>query len=344
MSRARLTGLLALVPAVLVLASCDSQPAAEENVARSVVERGPVTMTVSVEPRLAQVGDSVRVEVVVQTPEDFVVQLPSAASLGELAVRAMDSPEPRLAPAGGQVWRRTFTVDALGAGPLQVPPLEVQFARRPQDPQADVLFDQSLRSDDLQVEVRSALTDEDNVMQPRDITGTVLPEHTWGELARAGVWPVVATLAVVALVVGVLVAWRRRRMRPAPPILPEVWALRALDELAAEDWFGTGRAREFYYQLTEIVRVYIERKFALAAPEMTTPEFLAALARERTTLPYDTERLRVFLEACDLVKYAALRPRREDADAALETARAFVQTTAASELASRAAVAGGQAA
>jgi hypothetical protein len=46
-------------------------------------------------------------------------------------------------------------------------------------------------------------------------------------------------------------------------------------------------------------------------------------------LPYDALRLRVFMEACDLVKYAAFAPRSEDATDALLTARAFIHATAA---------------
>jgi hypothetical protein len=118
-------------------------------------------------------------------------------------------------------------------------------------------------------------------------------------------------------------------MRPPPPILPEVWALRALAELASYDWVEYARVREYYYRLTEIVRSYVERKFGLAAPDRTTEEFLGMLARRRSALPYDAQRLRDFLEACDVVKYAALEPRREDADGALATARAFVHATAA---------------
>ena len=81
------------------------------------------------------------------------------------------------------------------------------------------------------------------------------------------------------------------------------------------------------------MRGYIERKFALAAPEMTTEEFLLTLARDRGALPYDSGRLRDFLEVCDLVKYAAVRPARDDAEQVLGTARAFVHATAAAGLA-----------
>ena len=61
---------------------------------------------------------------------------------------------------------------------------------------------------------------------------------------------------------------------------------------------------------------------------MTTQEFLRTLARNRSALPYDPERLRAFLEACDIVKYAAYRPLPKDAEEAMRAARAFINATA----------------
>ena len=74
-------------------------------------------------------------------------------------------------------------------------------------------------------------------------------------------------------------------------------------------------------------------RFRLRAPEMTTEEFLTALSRDRSAVPYDAGALRSFMEACDLVKYAALEPRAEDAAAALGAARTFVEQSAAAAVA-----------
>ena len=118
-------------------------------------------------------------------------------------------------------------------------------------------------------------------------------------------------------------------MRPAPPVPADVWALRALSALADAGWLERYGYKEYYYRLTEIVRAYVERQFGLAAPEMTTEEFLNELSRARGSVPYDASKLRGFLEACDIVKYAAFAPTSEDADGALATARSFVRSTAA---------------
>ncbi|MBN2446132.1 MAG: hypothetical protein JXO22_05380, partial [Phycisphaerae bacterium] len=86
---------------------------------------------------------------------------------------------------------------------------------------------------------------------------------------------------------------------------------------------------EYYFRLSEIVRAYIEARFLIAAPDMTTEEFLSTLARGDAILPGEhVGRLRPFMEACDYVKYAALTPDVDAAVQALGTARNFVQTTA----------------
>jgi len=329
---------------LLLLAGCHKPPPPPD-VLRTEVERGPLKLIVEAEPKEPWVGDTITLTVRVQTPDDQLVRFPAAADFGELSVTVDAAREPQPAPAGGLDWRQTYSISALTGGPLQIPPTVIRYGRKPADPSARVDFTNELASASLTIPVQSALTPQDSVTQPRDITGTLaLPRARW----PAWRWATVIGAAVALLAATVWLARIiRRRLHPAPPpLLPEIWALRALAELEAREWFESGRVQEFYYRLSEIVRAYIERKFDLAAPEMTTEEFLGMLLRQRGALPYNPDRLREFLEACDVVKYAAFHPRLEDAENALRTARAFVDATAAAASAAAAtqATTGGQAA
>jgi len=319
----------------LIAPGCNRATPRQPDVVRDVAQRGPLTLTVEAEPPHVQVGDAITVRVRVETSGEYEVELPTIEAFGELEARVTESSEARPGPQG-LIWRRTFQLEPVTSGTLEVPSLAVRYWRRgstaatqPTPGLVTQPAGNELLSRPLKIEVRSVLTDKDDPRHPRDITGTLLPPmpplKPWQWAALVG-----AVLAAAAGIFGLWKVVRHRLRRPSPPILPEIWALRALEELGAQDWFVDGRFRDFYYRLTEIVRCYIERKFGLAAPEMTTEEFFAHLQRGRLTLPYDAERLRTFLTACDLVKYAALRPRREDADAALRTARAFIHATAAS--------------
>ncbi len=314
--------------AILSLIGCRPQPSAPEEVA-TALERGPLKLTVAASPKSPVVGDVITVRVTFSAPAEYVAALPSAEDFGDLGARLLESPDPSPGPQDVR-WQRTFALEPLVSGPLEIPPLVVRYGRKTAPTDTQPALDSELASNTLKIEVRSALTDQDQPAQPRDITGTVLPPKPpwpwWLKLTVAA-----GTLAAIGGVYLLYRAWRRWKARPPPPILPEVWALRELSQLEHWDWLDAASIRVYYYRLTETVRRYIELKFGLAAPEMTTEEFLATLARDGQTLPYDTARLRAFLEACDYVKYAALQPAREDGEHVLHTARAFVQATAAAE-------------
>ena len=70
-----------------------------------------------------------------------------------------------------------------------------------------------------------------------------------------------------------------------------------------------------------------------APPEQTTQEFLHEISR-RSDFPADeSRRLRSFLEAADLVKFAAHRPRKADVEESFRRAKVFVGCPEAAEVA-----------
>jgi hypothetical protein len=282
---------------------------------------------VTAAPSPAWAGDPISLELSVETPTDYLVQFAPDPNFAPLDLRAQSEPQSVVTPDGTRRWRMTYTLESLVAGLFELPPQVIRYARVPAGADQQPIFEHELATGTLALEVRSALTTQDSVERPRDITGALAApprKLLWFEIAAiAGA---VAGAAVLALAAYRVV--HRLRSRPPPPVPPEVLALRELDALRAEQWLSAGRVKEYYYRLTEIVRVYIERKFGLAAPEMTTEEFLKTLSRRQTAVPYDRQRLAEFLLACDLVKYAAAAPSRDDAEAALAAARTFVNATA----------------
>lgn len=339
----RLIAVATLLFVGLGLSGCRQQPTPDTNAVHSVLERGPLKLMVEASPAKLQVGDTVRIHVQVDAPEDVEVVLPTAQAFGDLDVVATDTPEPRPG-AAGRVWQATFALTPLLSGTIEIPSLTARYARpaaapavQPPPPApgtnaasqpASQPTYSELVSEPLKLEVASALTDNDHPEQPRDITGTLLPPRPplpwWVKALLAA-----AAVAFIGLCVATFFVIRRLLHRPPPILVPEVWALDELEKLHRADLLMTGQVQTYYYKLTEIIRRYIELKFGLAATEMTTEEFLRALARNQRALPYDAAKLQAFLEACDLVKYAAQQPAREDAEAVLATARNFVHATAA---------------
>lgn len=143
--------------------------------------------------------------------------------------------------------------------------------------------------------------------------------YPWWQVALA------AVLALALLSLLVYFAWRiLSRPRPsAPPLLPRASALQALEALRAS--LATAEPRTFSFQVSEVLRRYVEGAYGIHALEQTTPEFLAAIAAAKTFTPEQRVTLAQFCHASDRAKFAG--PAVDDDVKALlfEKALAFVQ-------------------
>jgi hypothetical protein len=145
----------------------------------------------------------------------------------------------------------------------------------------------------------------------------------WGTFAWVGA-------ALVAAAVASLWLLRRRgeRVIVEIPVPPQDWARREFALLKSDRLVERGLIQEFYYRVSGIIRGYIERRFSVSAPEMTTEEFLVAAAKDNRFGPRYGGELQYFLTACDLVKYARQIPSALEADPVRAAAGEFVERTA----------------
>jgi hypothetical protein len=141
-------------------------------------------------------------------------------------------------------------------------------------------------------------------------------------------WAAGALLGAALLAAAILGARRLRRRARERRLSPAERAFAELDRLLRRNLVGRGLYKDFYIELTMVVRRYIERRHAVRAPEQTTEEFLAAAARHPRFPPEALARLREFLESSDLVKFAGRTATPATADAAVSSAREYLETDA----------------
>jgi hypothetical protein len=118
-------------------------------------------------------------------------------------------------------------------------------------------------------------------------------------------WFVAATVALaVLLLAGILYYWQKRRRRPNPEVNlikpPDQIAQELLKEIVEVQHMD---GKTFYFQLSAILRDYIQGRFGLNAPDLTTEELLPRL----TQLPLDgglADDLRTLFQSSEPIKYA----------------------------------------
>jgi hypothetical protein len=139
------------------------------------------------------------------------------------------------------------------------------------------------------------------------------------------------TLLAAAVLTALAVKWlrsylRRRRQGP-PPETPYARAMRRLDELVQMRLIAKGEFKQYCIVISDIMRQYIEGRFNLSAPRLTTQEFMEQLSNSEELLQMHRAALRRFMTACDMVKFAAVIPGDGETDELALLCRDFLNHT-----------------
>ena len=283
----------------------------------------PLTVRATAVPDTTTIGSRVRYEVTVTAPAGLeLVEVQPAERIGDLDIVDFGVEPPAPTKDGRVVSRRWWTLVAWSPGHHLLPSPAVRYRT------ADgTLVDGP--KDDLGLTVESLLEKATPTADIRDIKPPEPIPVDW----RPYYWLGGTVLALLAILLAA-VRWLRRSQGEAagaPPPPPDVVARAALDALRARGLVEQGAFKEYYSALSDIVRRYLEDRFEVRAPEMTTEEFLTSTAREGRLAPAHRRLLGEFLAESDLVKFARHVPALADATRAFDAAQRFVEDTAPRE-------------
>ncbi len=145
------------------------------------------------------------------------------------------------------------------------------------------------------------------------------------------IWFILASLIVIGGFVFVYMKWLRHGKIPLIPVKkptpPYELAVMKLNELQGQQLWQKGAEKEYYTQLTDILRSYLDGRFGINAMEMTTPQIEAAL-KENSEISVEYSALvNNVLNEADFVKFAKARPLADENQRAFDDAMQFVQLT-----------------
>jgi hypothetical protein len=127
----------------------------------------------------------------------------------------------------------------------------------------------------------------------------------------------IALVIVAAIAGGYYYYWRKRKQKKdfLATVKAEIpshrEALAALRVLEEKRLWQQGRVKEYYSEVTEIVRRFFERRWSVVALELTSEEILIQMKRVPEALKVWKEMETFFLTA-DLVKFAKYQPSPDE--------------------------------
>ena len=140
---------------------------------------------------------------------------------------------------------------------------------------------------------------------------------------------IIALLITGAAVFFMLKRSRIKKQEVEPVDPPWVTAYRHIEQLRKDQLIKQGKVKEYFTRLSDIVRRYLEGRFAIRAPEMTTEEFLRELKGSACLGERQKEFLRNFLNSCDMIKFARHSSSGSEMEKVLTAAVSLIDETKA---------------
>ena len=108
-------------------------------------------------------------------------------------------------------------------------------------------------------------------------------------------------------------------------IAPNIIATNALDKLEKKKLWQEGKIKEYYSEISEILRTYIDSRFNIIALELTTEEIINKISKNISS--ESTKELRTLLLRSDLAKFAKSKPIDVENNESMLLAKKLVDQT-----------------
>jgi hypothetical protein len=168
----------------------------------------------------------------------------------------------------------------------------------------------------------------------KDIKANVKEPFTIKEIMPIIIWVLIA-IGLIILSYFSIKLWKKYRktnlkeifIKPKPILPAHEIALNALEQLRLKRLIENNRIKEYYSEISEILRIYLDDRFSIIAIEMTTQEILSQIRDCEFINKESFSLLKEVLEYSDLVKFAKYTPTSHLSEKCMQDAIEFVNNT-----------------
>jgi hypothetical protein len=281
---------------------------------------GEISVRTSIEPSEILIGEQASLKIELTQDKDDKVSWPqfsdtiatNVSIIEKLATDTISLPDNRISITS------EYLVSSYDSGFYYIPEFVFETTS------------QKVTSNPVGLTVNTVQVNEqtDDIHAEKDIMSA---PFSWIELAQwSGIGlAIILIIAIIVLLLMRFVFKKKVTIIPEEPevILPaHVVALEKLEQIKTEKIWQQGQIKQFYTQLTDVIREYLSRAYSINAMEMTTDEIVALVKKNK-----DLDEIRIvlkeMLELSDLVKFAKFIPLENENEKAVLDAFMIVEKT-----------------
>lgn len=260
----------------------------------------------------------------------FKIQWPSIGDtitekVEVISASAIDTTMPEKSNPNLIQQHQQLIISAYDSGYFAIPPFKFIVNDDTANPQL---------TEPLLLEVHTVPTDT-SAKKIKDIKEPLNEPFNWRWYKNYLYWGIAALVFVVALFLIIYYRNKNRKniiVEPEKPKIPaHITALASLEKIKETQIWKDGKTKEYYSEITDTLRLYIEERYGINALESTTDELLTIM-RTQVIDPTSKDKLKQILVLSDLVKFAKMIPLEQEHNLTLQLAFDFVNGTKREEV------------
>lgn len=283
----------------------------------------PLDLDTKVDKDTITIGDRIKYEVILEYDDGIEIEpLVVAANLGAFEIKDYSIEEPKKTKSGRWTSKTTYIITTFTTGEYVIPPIKIKY----KDLDGN---ENEISSDQIKINVKSVekLPGEGDDIRPLKETVDI----------RGGfnIWAIIILILLLAIGVVIFFYFKRKKniqKTPSEPPRPaEEIAMEELKALLDMKLIEKGMVKEYYIRLSDIMRKYIEGRYKIFAMEETTWELYQEMRVKRIERKH-VDKIRDFLEDCDLVKFAKYIPTKKEIGEVYGKAQEIIKLNSKSQI------------
>ncbi|WP_299433739.1 DUF4381 domain-containing protein [uncultured Aquimarina sp.] len=252
----------------------------------------------SIDSTSIQIGQEIRYKMQVETDSTQIVIFPEGQTFSPLEV--IESYKTDTTKSGNRFnLIKEYALTQFDSGYYTIPRQKVMIG------------DQVFLTDSLKVEVRDVIVDttKQKMFEIKPLVDVDASFFNW----KKYIWWIVATILLIGLIAFFVLRRKKRKEAKEDELPPYERAILALQRIDASQLLEQDSHKEYYSQLSDTARKYIDEEVYDHAMESTTDELIERLDEEIKTgaLNLDKhtiEELKTVLKTADMAKFAKSKP------------------------------------